>query len=131
MTRWGAGDGAPSPLAEGGRIGFGRPGRATAPGGQHQVETSDAIIEAVAASRRRDRIRFRALFIGTWAVLFAIIIGGLLSAGKIDAEFIGRWQEFILGGVPVTILVSATSIAIAIVFAALGALGRLSSQPVI
>ncbi|MEO8207572.1 MAG: amino acid ABC transporter permease [Chloroflexota bacterium] len=102
-----------------------------APVAEVRIATSAAIIKAVAASRRRQQLRFRATFLGTWLVLVGLIVGGLISANKIDTEFLGRWQEFILGGIPITIVVSASSIVIAIVFAVLGALGRLSVRPVI
>ncbi|MDH4141992.1 MAG: amino acid ABC transporter permease [Chloroflexota bacterium] len=99
--------------------------------GQVRTETSAEIIEAVARSRRRDQTRFRTIFAATWGVLLGAILIGLLAANKIDPVFLGRWQEFILAGIPITILVSASSIAVAIVFAVIGALGRLSDRPVI
>src|SRR3990172_592097 len=95
------------------------------------VQASAAMVEAVARSRRRDQLRFRLSFFTTWLVLVAIIVGGLAAAGKIDLEFLGRHQAFILGGIPVTIIVAASSIAIAVILAIIGALGRLSSNPVI
>jgi len=102
-----------------------------APVDQVRIETSAAMVEAVAQSRRREQRRFRLTFVGTWLILCLLIVGGLVAANKIDLEFLGRWQQFILTGIPVTIVVSATSIAIAVVFAILGALGRLSPRPVI
>ena len=93
--------------------------------------TDTSIVEAIARSRRRGTLRFRLAFAGTWLALIGILVGGLAVAGKIDLEFLEQWQGFILGGIPVTILVSATSIAIATVLALLGALGRMSSNAVI
>jgi polar amino acid transport system permease protein len=95
------------------------------------VPASAVMVEAVARSRRRDQLRFRLSFFTTWLVLVAIIVGGLAAAGKIDLEFLGRHQAFILGGIPVTIIVAASSIVIAVILAIIGALGRLSSNPVI
>ncbi|HLA16044.1 MAG TPA: ABC transporter permease subunit, partial [Candidatus Limnocylindrales bacterium] len=95
------------------------------------VPASAVMVEAVARSRRRDQLRFRLSFFTTWLILVAIIVGGLAAAGKIDLEFLGRHQAFILGGIPVTIIVAASSIAIAVILAIIGALGRLSSNPVI
>ncbi len=114
-----------------GPAGIGHHGQMEAPVAQVRVETSAAIIEAVARSRRRDQLRFRAVFAATWGVLLGAILIGLLAANKIDPVFLGRWQEFILAGIPITILVSASSIAVAIVFAVIGALGRLSDRPVV
>ncbi len=95
------------------------------------VQASAAMVEAVAGARRRDQLRFRGIFFATWLILVGLIVGGLAAAGKIDLEFLGRHQAFILGGIPVTIIVAASSIAIAVVFAIIGALGRLSSNPAI
>jgi polar amino acid transport system permease protein len=111
--------------------GVGHHGQMQAPVDELRIETSAAVIEAVARSRRRAQRRFRVTFLATWLVLLGLIVGGLISANKIDVEFLAKWQEFILAGIPVTILVSASSIAVAIVFAVLGALGRLSPRPVI
>lgn len=111
--------------------GIGHHGQMQAPVDEIRIETNAAIIEAVARSRRRATRRFRAIFFATWLVLLALIVGGLFAANKIDLVFLGRWQAFILAGIPITIVVSASSIAIAIVFAVLGALGRLSGNPVI
>ena len=86
----------------------------------------EAIVRAVAASRRQARLRFRLVFIATWVVLvggLALLIG---STGRIDLDFLATWAGFILGGIPITIAVSVTSIVFATIFAVLGALGRLS-----
>ena len=95
------------------------------------VEASAAMVEAIAGARRRDQLRFRSIFFATWLVLVGIIVGGLAAAGKVDLEFLGDHQAFVLGGIPVTILVAASSIVIAVAFAIIGALGRLSTNAVI
>jgi polar amino acid transport system permease protein len=89
------------------------------------------IVEQIAASRRRARGGVRITFVATWVVLVGILVGSLVLANKVDTTFIGLWAPYILGGVPITIVVSIASIAIAIVLATLGALGRLSRSPVI
>jgi len=89
------------------------------------------IVQAIARSRARARGRFRIVFVLTWMVLVGIIVGGLLLAGKIDAEFLATWASYILAGVPLTIIISVASIAVAVMLATLGALGRLSSNAVI
>ena len=96
-----------------------------------RLEHHDPIVDAIARQRRRNTLRFRLIFTATWVALIGLIVGGLFAADKIDTEFLGRWAPFILGGVPITIFVSVSSIAVAIVFATLGALGRLSSNPII
>jgi polar amino acid transport system permease protein len=100
-------------------------------GGLAQAEPPNPIVEAIAAQRRRQTLRFRAIFILTWIIMVGAIVGWLFSAGKIDTEFIGKWGPYILGGVGITVVVAVFSITVAIVFAIFGALGRLSSNPVI
>src|SRR5687768_9752841 len=89
------------------------------------------LLDQLEAGRRRARRRFLLAFALTWIA----VIGGLAVVfaylDKIDPEFIWTWAPFILGGVPVTIIVSVCSIALAVVLAVLGALGRLSVNPVI
>jgi len=89
------------------------------------------IVEEIARSRRRAQGAFRVTFTLTWVVLVGLLVGALLLAGKIDGAFIAKWAPYILGGVPITIFVSITSIALAIILATLGALGRLSRSPVV
>jgi polar amino acid transport system permease protein len=100
-------------------------------GGLAPAEPPNPIVEAIAAQRRRQALRFRAIFILTWIVLVGAIVGWLFSAGKIDTAFIAEWGPYILGGVGITVLVAVFSIVAAIVFAIIGALGRLSSNPVV
>ena len=89
------------------------------------------IVRATEQARFRTRWRFRLIFALTWALLIGALVGSLFAAGKIDPEFLAKWGPYILGGVPITILVSVTSIGAAIVFALLGALSRLARSPVI
>jgi polar amino acid transport system permease protein len=89
------------------------------------------IVGEIARQRGRDRTRFRAMFFLTWLVLVGTLVGSLWAAGRIDLEFLGRWQGFILQGVPITIVIAVSSIFFAVIFALIGALGRMSSNPVI
>lgn len=100
-------------------------------GGATPAEPPNPIVEAIAAQRRRQTLRFRAIFIITWIVLVGAIVGWLFANGKIDTAFLSKWGPFILGGVPITIFVAVFSIAVAIAFAITGALGRLSANPVL
>lgn len=102
-----------------------------APAGGAPSEPPHPIVEAIAAQRRRGSRRFRITFVLTWAVIIAGAIGSLLAAGKIDSAFMAEWAGYILGGVTTTIYVAVVSIAFAIAFAIVGALGRLSSNPVL
>jgi len=100
-------------------------------GGLAPAGPPNPIVAAIAAQRRRQTLRFRAIFVLTWIVMVGAIVGWLFSADKIDTAFISTWGPYILGGIGITILVAVCSIAVAIVFAVFGALGRLSSNPVI
>ncbi len=100
-------------------------------GGLAPAEPANPIVEAIAAQRRRQTLRFRVIFILTWIILVGAIVGWLFSTGKIDTAFISKWGPYILGGVGITVLVAMCSIVVAIAFAIIGALGRLSSNPVI
>lgn len=93
-----------------------------------RIRTPGQIVAEIAASRARDRRRFRMVFVLTWAIVISLLVGSLYAAGKIDFAFLGIWAPYILGGIPITIVVSVFSIAIAVMLAVLGALGRLSSR---
>jgi polar amino acid transport system permease protein len=95
------------------------------------AEQVHPIVQAIADQRRQQRTRFRIIFVLTWLVLVGGLIGSLVLADKIDFEFIGEWGLYILGGITTTIFVAVFSIAVAISFAVIGALGRLSSNAVV
>jgi polar amino acid transport system permease protein len=86
----------------------------------------EAIVRAVAEARRRARLRFRTMFVLTWLILVGGLVMLIGSTGRVDPGFLGEWAPFILGGIPITIAVSVTSIFFATIFALFGALGRLS-----
>jgi polar amino acid transport system permease protein len=87
----------------------------------------EAIVAAVAEARRRARVRFRTLFVFTWLILVGGLVLAIASTGEVDQDFLAQWGPYILGGVPITIVVSVCSIVFATMFAVVGALGRLSS----
>ena len=62
-------------------------------------------------------------------VMVGLLIGGLVVLG-LDFKFMGKWLGFILTGLGFTLLVSVLAICLACVFSVLGALGRLSRNPV-
>jgi len=86
----------------------------------------EEVVRAIAASRERAKLQFRTLFIVTWIVLVGGFAVAIWATGNVDPEFLAVWGPFIIGGVPVTIFVSVTSILLATLFAVVGALGRLS-----
>lgn len=92
---------------------------------------SGAVVARLEAHRRRSRTTFRVKSLGMWVVLIGALIGYLWATGNIDAEFIGTWGPYILGGAGVTILLSVVSIVLATILAVFGAIGRLSRNPYI
>jgi polar amino acid transport system permease protein len=84
------------------------------------------INERIEQAEARRRLWFRALFVATWLVLVGGLVLGLVAAEAFDLDFLTVWAPFILGGVPLTIVISVASITLAIPLALLGALGRLS-----
>jgi polar amino acid transport system permease protein len=91
-----------------------------------RMSRPDLIVAEVRAARARESRRFRLVFGLTWGLLIGLLVGALFAAGKIDLAFLSLWGPYILGAIPITIIVSIFSIAAAIAFAAFGALGRLS-----
>jgi len=91
------------------------------------AERPPDIVEQVARARARARLRFRIIFALTWILFIGTLTALIMSTGRVDPLFIGEWLPYILGGIGLTIFVSVTSIALAVGFAVLGALGRLST----
>ncbi|MDL2334414.1 MAG: amino acid ABC transporter permease [Chloroflexota bacterium] len=104
-----------------------------------QPPAPDQVVAAMRGEQRRRSARFRLIFIATWI----IIVGGILLALKAGPRFdptfdlgpIDRSNPastpvwvYILGGIPLTLVISVVSITIAIALALAGALGRLSKN---
>ncbi|MEX1296905.1 MAG: amino acid ABC transporter permease [Candidatus Limnocylindrales bacterium] len=115
-----------------------------------------AIVGRIAEADRRRQLRSRIIFAGTWAAIVGGLVAVLALGGAIDLEFLSEgppWWRFILGEVEVTsdgfagiaigplqfvitgafatILISVVAITLAIGFALLGSIGRLSKNSVI
>jgi polar amino acid transport system permease protein len=85
----------------------------------------------IVASDRRRTLRWRATFVATWIVIFvAMTLFLTLGVGLNDALITKYFGYIVGGGIGITIFVSITSILLAIAIATLGALGRLSRNPV-
>jgi len=94
-----------------------------------QPEGVAPIVLEVEAAERRHRTSFMVRFALTWFVVLAAVALFLASTVKIKPDFIAEWLPFILGGVQVTLFISAVSIFFAVILAIFGALGRLSTNP--
>jgi polar amino acid transport system permease protein len=88
----------------------------------------DAIVARIAAADARRRLRFRIVFLLTWIVVIGGLVALLVVGGSVDLLWLQPWFGFIVGGVPITIIISVASILLAIVFALLGAMGRISTK---
>lgn len=84
----------------------------------------------LAADAQRSK-RWKLAFVATWIVIFAVLIAFLTLVVGIDDALITQYFVYIVGGgIGITLLISFFSIFLAIGFATLGALGRLSRSPV-
>ena len=90
-----------------------------------------AIVEDIRQARRRTAVRFALAFAITWIVLIGGMAVAIASTGRVHPDFLAEQLPFFLGGVPLTIFVSVASIIFATGFAVIGALGRVSRNPVI
>jgi polar amino acid transport system permease protein len=89
-----------------------------------------AILGEIERANRRSRRSFLIKVAAVWAVILAGLVAVVALMGDFEGDWVARWAPFIVGGVGITILVSLASIALAIVLAIFGALGRLSTHPI-
>jgi polar amino acid transport system permease protein len=92
-------------------------------------QTDPGLGEQILRVERGRARSWRAQFVAMWLVIVFGLVAFVALTVRVDADFINGWAPFILGGVPITLFISAVSISIAIVLAGLGALGRLSRNP--
>lgn len=89
------------------------------------------IVEQIAAAQRAARSRFRLIFGAVWVALVVIIGGGMWLASGAEFEFVlTSGPVIILQGAGATVLVSAVSITFATLLAVIGAISRLSANPI-
>jgi polar amino acid transport system permease protein len=108
-------------------MGFETPSSGAALSGQNLPDLGVLIV----ASDRRRTLLWRAAFVATWIVIFTAMTLFLTFGVGLDEALITKYFGYIVGGgIGITIFVSITSIILAIAIATLGALGRLSRNPV-
>jgi polar amino acid transport system permease protein len=90
-----------------------------------------ALLADIEAAQRRARISFRLQFAAVWAVVIGLIVIGLWQTDNLDFEWMAEWGPFILGGTGFTLIVCLSSIALATILALLGAIARLSTNPLL
>ena len=81
-----------------------------------------------AIEERSSRIPYRVKLAAVWIIIFAVLLVTFLSFG-FDTDFMREWAPYILGGTGFTLFVCICSIVLATVLAVVGALGRLSKNP--
>jgi polar amino acid transport system permease protein len=80
-------------------------------------------------AQRSARVPFRLKVAVVWVVIF-LILAFLFNAAEFDTQFMRDRADFVLKGLTYTILIAAAGIILAVLLALLGALGRLSRNPV-
>lgn len=75
------------------------------------------------------RIPFRLKVAVVWVCIFALLFG-FLAVASLDTQFMRDEFRFIFGGLKYTLYLAAVGIVLAVVLAMLGALGRISSNPI-
>jgi polar amino acid transport system permease protein len=97
-----------------------------------QSQSMVPIVEQMTEARRRSRVRWRLQFFAVWVVIVVGVILALSAADAWDWEFVFTSGPVILrDGVWVTVVVCIASIVFATLLALVGALGRLSANPIL
>ena len=101
-----------------------------------EVTTRDVVADSglgvqIQATEERRRFWWRLAFVITWLVILFALVAFVATTINLDTTFLVKSVPYILSGVTITLFVSAASILLAIILAMLGALGRLSRNPVL
>jgi polar amino acid transport system permease protein len=76
------------------------------------------------------RFSFRTKLTAVWVLIF-VFLAVVFVAFRFDTEFMLDWLPYLLGGVPLTILISVLGIMLAVPLALVAALARLSRNPLL
>jgi polar amino acid transport system permease protein len=95
----------------------------------YEAPQEASLSEKIMVSQRTLKTRFGIFSLAVWIALLVILFS-VLRRFNLDIAFMGSWLEFIMQGSLITFVVSAASILLAVVLALLGALGRLSKNPI-
>ncbi|HEY4752971.1 MAG TPA: ABC transporter permease subunit, partial [Candidatus Limnocylindrales bacterium] len=100
-------------------------------------QDAERLLGEIEASKRLRRRNFMIMFALTWAVIVIGMSVFLQLTVGLNLEFLNEWAPFMLGfvgfpgGVILTLFISVVSIFFAVILAVFGALGRLSSNPIL
>jgi polar amino acid transport system permease protein len=104
-------------------------------GGAHaesQAMVEHPLVGQVADARRRMALRFRLTVVFVWLAIIAAVVIAIGTTNAWNWEFAGTYgPPIVLQGAGITILLSVASIVFATILAVLGALGRLSANPIL
>jgi len=94
----------------------------------YQAPDATSLAEQLMAARRSQRLRHGLSVLATWLFVFVLLFSVLRRFG-LDVAFMRKWLPFIMGGAGITMFISAMAIVLATVLALVGALARLSNNP--
>jgi polar amino acid transport system permease protein len=95
----------------------------------YEAPESLSLSDRLMVSQRTKRLRLSIYTAAVW-VLVLVVLYSVLRRFNLDVSFMRHFLSFIMAGSWITFRVSALSIVLAVVLALLGALGRLSKNPV-
>jgi polar amino acid transport system permease protein len=95
----------------------------------YEAPRGASLSEQLVISQRTVKTRFGIYGLAVWIALL-VILYSVLRRFNLDLAFMAHFLPFIMAGAGLTVVVSAASIALAVVLALLGALGRLSNNPI-
>ncbi len=95
----------------------------------YEAPQEASLSEKIMVSQRTLKTRFGIFSLAVWVALLVLLFS-ILRKFNLDIAFMANWLEFIMRGSYITLVVSAASIVLATILALLGALGRLSKNPI-
>ena len=96
---------------------------------RYEAPQDAPLSEQLVIGQQTMKTRFGIYSLAVWVALLVILFS-VLRSFDLDIAFMGHFLPFIMAGAGLTVLISAASIVLAIVLALLGALGRLSENPI-
>jgi polar amino acid transport system permease protein len=94
----------------------------------YQAPGAQSLAQQLMAARRSQEMRQGILVLATWVSIFILLFSVLRRFG-LDLAFMNKWLPFIMEGASLTMFVSAAAILLATILALVGALSRLSNNP--
>jgi polar amino acid transport system permease protein len=95
----------------------------------YEAPEASSLSDQLMSSQRTRKLRNVVFIIAVW-FLILVVLYSVLRRFNLDVAFMRHFFSFIMGGAWMTLRISAISIALAVVLALLGALGRLSKNPI-